>query len=87
MALCRPLGASIREIEGCKSLKINVVKFVLFFIIIQIVGQKKESSEGITIVYRSMWKVTKGKKVEVAMKILKQDKYDQYLKVSTKIKL
>jgi hypothetical protein len=32
--------------------------------------------------YRTMWKVTKGKKIEVAMKILKQESCDKYLKVS-----
>ncbi|XP_063222235.1 tyrosine-protein kinase hopscotch [Bacillus rossius redtenbacheri] len=43
-------------------------------------SQKKEGKEGITVVYRSVWKVSKGKKVEVAMKILKQENRDKYLK-------
>ncbi|KAK9719328.1 Protein tyrosine and serine/threonine kinase [Popillia japonica] len=43
-------------------------------------GQKKTSSEGITIVYRGMWRHTKGKKIEVAMKTLKCDYRDKYLK-------
>lgn len=45
-------------------------------------GQKKDGSRGITEVSRSMWKVTKGKKIEVAMKTLKRDCMNQYLKVS-----
>ncbi|XP_023023371.1 tyrosine-protein kinase hopscotch isoform X3 [Leptinotarsa decemlineata] len=43
-------------------------------------GQKREGSRGITTVFRSMWKVTKGKKIEVAMKMLKQEYSDRYLK-------
>lgn len=43
-------------------------------------GQKQEGPEGITIVYRSMWRLTKGKKMEVAMKVLKHDCYEKYLK-------
>jgi Janus kinase 2 len=43
-------------------------------------GQKKEGSRGFTMTYRTMWKVTKGKKIEVAMKILKQESCDKYLK-------
>lgn len=46
------------------------------------IGQKRQGSRGITEVSRSMWKVTKGKKIEVAMKTLKRDCLDQYLKVS-----
>lgn len=45
-------------------------------------GQKKEGSEGITVVYRSMWKLAKGKKMEVAMKVLKHENCEKYLKVS-----
>lgn len=33
-----------------------------------------------TMIYRSMWKVTKGKKIEVGMKILKKESCDKYLK-------
>ncbi|CAG9813018.1 unnamed protein product [Phaedon cochleariae] len=43
-------------------------------------GQKREGSKGITAVFRSMWKVTQGKKIEVAMKMLKQEYSDRYLK-------
>lgn len=43
-------------------------------------GQKKESKDGLTVVYRSMWKLTKGKKLEAAMKVLKHDHCEQYLK-------
>lgn len=43
-------------------------------------GQKKEGTVGITIVYRSMWRHAKGKKVEAAMKILKNEHRDKYLK-------
>ncbi|KAF5274388.1 hypothetical protein FQA39_LY07268 [Lamprigera yunnana] len=43
-------------------------------------GQKKEGPEGITVVYRSMWCLTKGKKMEVAMKVLKHSYYEKYLK-------
>jgi hypothetical protein len=34
-----------------------------------------------SVVYRSVWKPLKGKKVEAAMKILKQECRDKYLKV------
>lgn len=44
------------------------------------VGQKREGAEGITVVYKCMWKLTKGKKLEVAMKLLKQDAKDRCLK-------
>lgn len=43
-------------------------------------GQEKEGSRGLTLVYRSMWKITKGKKIEVAMKVLKQEYMEKYLK-------
>ncbi|XP_044265655.1 tyrosine-protein kinase hopscotch [Tribolium madens] len=43
-------------------------------------GQRKDGSRGITMTYRSMWKVTKGKKIEVTMKVLKQESCDKYLK-------
>ncbi|XP_018333328.1 tyrosine-protein kinase hopscotch [Agrilus planipennis] len=43
-------------------------------------GHKKLGSEERTMVYRSMWKLTKGKKIEVAMKILKHEYYEEYLK-------
>ncbi|XP_018575344.1 tyrosine-protein kinase hopscotch [Anoplophora glabripennis] len=43
-------------------------------------GQRKEGFGGKTVVFRSMWKVTKGKKIEVAMKMLKQENPDNYLK-------
>ena len=43
--------------------------------------QKKEGHGGISLVYRSLWKPAKGKKVEVAMKILKPACTDKYLKV------
>lgn len=43
-------------------------------------GHKKESVNGLIVVYRSMWKLTKGKKLEVAIKVLKHDNCDQYLK-------
>ncbi|KAF5275199.1 hypothetical protein FQR65_LT04231 [Abscondita terminalis] len=42
--------------------------------------QKKEGLEGITTVYRTLWRVTKGKKMEVAMKVLKYTCYEQHLK-------
>lgn len=32
------------------------------------------------MIYRSMWKLTKGKKIEVAMKILKKEFSDNHLK-------
>ena len=44
-------------------------------------GQKKDGSRGITMTYRSMWKITKGKKIEVAMKVLKQEVCEKYSKV------
>ena len=43
--------------------------------------QKKEGHGGISLVYRSLWKPSKGKKVEAAMKILKPECTDKYLKV------
>ncbi|XP_046997738.1 tyrosine-protein kinase hopscotch [Schistocerca americana] len=43
-------------------------------------NQKKEGRSGICIVYRTIWKVSKGKKIEVAMKILKQESRDKYIK-------
>ncbi|KAB0805260.1 hypothetical protein PPYR_02230 [Photinus pyralis] len=43
-------------------------------------GQKKEGKDGITVVYRCMWRLAKGKKIEVAMKVLKHDLYEKYLK-------
>lgn len=49
-----------------------------------IIGHKKEGADGITIVYRSMWRLTKGKKVEVAMKVLKHECCEKYLKVRLK---
>lgn len=42
-------------------------------------GQTKEGSRGFTEINKSMWKVTKGKKIEVAMKRLKSCAND-YLK-------
>lgn len=41
---------------------------------------KKDGFQGITMVHRSMWKVTKTKKIEVALKILKKESCDKYLK-------
>lgn len=35
------------------------------------------------MVYRSMWKITKDKKIEVAMKILKDESSERFLKVNT----
>lgn len=32
--------------------------------------------------YRGLWKVTKGKKIEVAMKVLKDEYRDKYYKVN-----
>lgn len=43
--------------------------------------QKKEGHGGVSLVYRSLWKPSKGKKVEAAMKILKSECTDKYLKV------
>ncbi|CAG9828556.1 unnamed protein product [Diabrotica balteata] len=43
-------------------------------------GQEKEGFSGITLVHRSMWKITKGKKIEVAMKLLKNNYSDRYVK-------
>lgn len=43
--------------------------------------QKKHGSQGITVVHRCMWKITKAKKIEVAMKLLKQECSEKYLKV------
>ena len=43
--------------------------------------QKKEGHGGISLVYRSLWKPSKGKKVEAAMKILKPACTNKYLKV------
>ncbi|KAF7271454.1 hypothetical protein GWI33_015675 [Rhynchophorus ferrugineus] len=43
-------------------------------------GQAKEGSKGITLVYRGMWKIARGKKMEVALKALKQQSPEQYLK-------
>ncbi|XP_044747142.1 tyrosine-protein kinase hopscotch [Coccinella septempunctata] len=42
--------------------------------------QRKHGSQGITLVHRCMWKIEKSKKVEVAMKLLKQDCSEKYLK-------
>jgi len=42
--------------------------------------QKKEGHGGISLVYRSLWKPSKGKKVEAAMKILKPACTNKYLK-------
>ncbi|XP_045460768.1 tyrosine-protein kinase hopscotch isoform X2 [Harmonia axyridis] len=42
--------------------------------------QKKHGSQGITLVHRCMWKITKTKKIEVAMKLLKEDCSEKYLK-------
>jgi hypothetical protein len=43
--------------------------------------QKKEGRSGTSHVYRSIWKPSKGKKIEAAMKTLKPDCRDKYLKV------
>jgi hypothetical protein len=43
--------------------------------------QKKEGQSGTSRIYRSVWKPSKGKKIEVAMKTLKQECRDKYLKV------
>jgi hypothetical protein len=43
--------------------------------------QKKEGPSGTSHIYRSVWKPSKGKKIEVAMKTLKQECRDIYLKV------
>nr|CAD7393039.1 unnamed protein product [Timema cristinae] len=50
-------------------------------------NQKKEGREGISVVYKSVWKLDRRKKVEVAMKILKQEKRDKYLKSNAIVKL
>ncbi|KDR06554.1 Tyrosine-protein kinase hopscotch [Zootermopsis nevadensis] len=42
-------------------------------------NQKKEGHGGMSLVYRSVWKPLKGKKVEAAMKVLKQEYRDTYL--------
>ncbi|XP_060536177.1 uncharacterized protein LOC132708084 [Cylas formicarius] len=42
--------------------------------------QKKEGSRGFTVVYKGMWRLTKGKKIEVAIKMLTQDSMETYLK-------
>lgn len=43
-------------------------------------SEKKEGSQGITLIYRGLWRVTKGKKIEVAMKVLKDEFRDKYYK-------
>ncbi|XP_066255438.1 tyrosine-protein kinase hopscotch-like isoform X2 [Euwallacea similis] len=42
-------------------------------------GQRKDGLRKITHVYRGMWKVTRGKKIEIALKFLKQDQ-EKHLK-------
>lgn len=51
-----------------------------FSFFLPFVGMKREGSEGITVVYKCMWRLTKGKKLEVAMKMLKQEHREKYLK-------
>ncbi|XP_030744957.1 tyrosine-protein kinase JAK2 isoform X2 [Sitophilus oryzae] len=43
-------------------------------------GQGKEGHRGITLIYRGMWKIARGKKMEVALKLLKQQSLEKYLK-------
>lgn len=52
----------------------------LIFFCFYVKGQKKEGSRSFTMIYRSMWKLAKGKKIEVAMKILKKEFSDNHLK-------
>ncbi|XP_023312772.1 uncharacterized protein LOC111692874, partial [Anoplophora glabripennis] len=60
---------------------VSVVLLVISFLVIYFkFWQRKEGFGGKTVVFRSMWKVTKGKKIEVAMKMLKQENPDNYLK-------
>ncbi|XP_017778377.1 PREDICTED: tyrosine-protein kinase hopscotch [Nicrophorus vespilloides] len=42
--------------------------------------QKKEGSEGFTSIYKGMWRHAKGKKMEIAMKILKTEHRERFLK-------
>ncbi|CAH1999123.1 unnamed protein product [Acanthoscelides obtectus] len=41
---------------------------------------KKEGVRGLTVVFRSKWIITKGKKIDVAVKMLKQECSEKYLK-------
>lgn len=63
--------------NDCKDFVLRNMLFIKIFL-----GQKRESSEGVTVVYRSMWRIIKGKKIEVAMKVLKRESCDKHLKVS-----
>lgn len=62
-------------------MNIYLLLSIEYFSQIIFTGQRKEGASGKTVVFRSMWKVTKGKKIEVAMKMLKQENSDNYLKV------
>lgn len=50
----------------------------MFYIIL---GTKVESSENLSCFYRGRWHVAEGKKIDVAMKMLKRDASDALLKV------
>nr|XP_022913814.1 tyrosine-protein kinase hopscotch [Onthophagus taurus] len=43
-------------------------------------ADKKQNEDGVTLIYRCMWKHAKGKKIEVAMKTLKKEHRDKHLK-------
>jgi hypothetical protein len=59
----------------------KVTTFLIGLIVVIFSDQKKEGQSGTSHVYRSIWKPSKGKKIEAAMKTLKQDCGDKYLKV------
>ena len=46
-----------------------------------LLSDHKKEGLGPTIVYRCVWKPTKGKKVEAAMKTLKTECREKYMKV------
>lgn len=47
-----------------------------------ILATEKDGSRGITMTVRVQWKLAKGKKVEAALKKLKPEYSDRYLKVT-----
>ncbi|CAG9764694.1 unnamed protein product [Ceutorhynchus assimilis] len=53
---------------------------VLSVIFLVVIGQRKEGFRKITHVYRGMWKVTRGKKIEIALKFLKQESQERHIK-------
>ncbi|XP_069675687.1 tyrosine-protein kinase hopscotch [Periplaneta americana] len=67
-------GSAVTWLETASPQCINVRNLQVYK------NQKKEGKGGMSLVYRSVWKPTKGKKVEAAMKILKQECRDKYLK-------